>query len=245
MGNADWSLDLLERDLAAGFALLGQAERSGSLGPGESQVLADGVLRCMNGALMKVSESLDAQARLRRELTQTREEMARAQASQSVRIQGLEAEIAALRADLEAERRRGAQSLPRATMSDCAEQAPAEAHLTRPLVLRSGQGDFLGVADGQGRALNLAGLLRLVEHSHRVHADRVVATCWERLGSEWCLSVTITGPRPCGYVLATRSQLTPNGNHVTQLAQMRVDGRAVPQEFVARMFRQLRDAFQE
>jgi len=32
---------------------------------------------------------------------------------------------------------------------------------------------------------------------------------------------------------------------VTQLAEMRVDGAPVPQEFVVQMFRQLRDSLQE
>jgi len=104
MGNADWSLDLLEHDLAEGFALLGRAERAGGLGSGESQALADGVLRCMNGALMKVSESLEAQARLRQELAVVRTELHQTQAAHTARMQSLETEIAALRQALQQER---------------------------------------------------------------------------------------------------------------------------------------------
>jgi len=248
MGNADWSLDLLERDLAAGFALLGQAERAGGMAPGESQALADGVLRCMNGALMKVSESLEAQARLRRELAEARAEMAQVQTvqtAQAVHIQDLEAEVAALRERLALERARDSSAHGESDASPA--QAPASAYLERPLVLRSSQDEFLGVTDCQGQALTLCGLLRLVEDgAHGTHAGRVVATCWERLaGAGWCLALTIMGRRPCAYALETRSLLTPSGNLVTQLLEMRVDGQPVPQEFVTRMFRQLREAFQE
>ena len=251
MGNADWSLDLLERDLAAGFALLGQAERAGGMAPGESQALADGVLRCMNGALMKVSESLEAQARLRRELAQARAEMLQVQTvqtSQAVRIQDLEAEVASLRESLKLERARGAFSARNdGDASLAAGLAPSSAYLERPLVLRSPQGEFLGVTDSQGQALTLCGLLRLVEGGAQgAHAGRVVATCWERLpGAGWCLALTIMGRRTCAYALETRSLLTPSGNLVIQLLEMRVDGQPVPQEFVTRMFRQLREAFQE
>jgi len=251
MGNADWSMDLLERDLTAGFALLDQAERAGGMAPGESQASADGVLRCMNGALMKVSESLEAQARLRRELAQARAEMSQVQTvqtAQALRIQGLETEVAALRESLKQERvRRSFSARNDGKTSVAAVLAPSSAHLEQPLVLCSPQGEFLGVTDNQGKALNLFGLLRLVEGGALgVHAGRIVATCWERMdGGGWCLILTVMGQRPCAYAMETRSLLTPNGNQVTQLLEMRVDGQPVPHEFVARMFRQLREAFQE
>jgi len=151
MGKADWSLDHLERDLAAGFSLLGRAERAGGLGEGEPQALADGVLQCMNGALLKVSESLEAQSRLRRELAQTREEFRAAQAAQAERIKGLEADVAALRRALDEERGRVQVALARLTAEE-PPHCPPDDHLSRPLVLRSAQGDFLGVTDRVGQA---------------------------------------------------------------------------------------------
>jgi hypothetical protein len=244
MGNADWSLDLLERDLAEGFALLGRVERAGGLGSGESQALADGVLRCMNGALMKVSESLEAQARLRQELAVVRTELHQTQAAHTARMQSLETEVAALRQALQHERKKREFS-PRAERFRAF--SPSEEHLSRPLVLRSQQGSFLGVTDRQGQALSLAGFLRLVEGGSTVacRAGRIVATCWEPCSGGWCLTVSIMGPQPRAYVLETRSLRTPSGNWVTLLSGMQVDGRDVPQDFVVQMFRQLREGFQE
>lgn len=245
MGNADWSMDLLERDLAAGFALLGRAERAGAMASGESQALADGVLRCMNGALLKVSESLEAQARLRRELDKARTELREVQASQSARIERLEAELSALRQALREERERSRRA---GGMGDAVApaQTPPEDHLRRPLVLRSQNGSFLGVTDRQGQALNLSGLLRLVEGGGATgRAGRIVATCWERMGEAWCLTVSIMAPQPRSYLLVTRPLQTPSGNAVTLFDDMRVDDRPVPQNFIVQMFRNLRDGFQE
>lgn len=247
MGKADWSLDHLERDLAAGFGLLGRAERDGALDHGEPQALADGVLQCMNGALLKVSESLEAQGRLRRELAQTREDFRAVQAAQAERIKGLEADVAALRRALDEERGRVQVALARLT-ADETPHFPPDDHLNRPLVLRSAQGDFLGVTDRSGQALSLCGFVRLVEGAGQAPGKdgRVVGSCWEARAGSWCLTLTIFGPvvRKC-YVLETHFQRTPNGNHVTLLAEMRVDGTRVPQEFVVQMFRQLRESLQE
>jgi len=249
MGKADWSLDHLERDLAAGFALLDQAERSGGLGTGESGALADGVLQCMNGALLKVSESLEAQSRMRRELAQARNEFQRVQSLQAGRIQVLESEVAALRQVLEEERRRVRLEISRLSPRE-APQTPPDNYLTRPLVLRSQQGDFLGVTDPLGQALSLSGLLRLVEGKGRSggpRGDRVVASCWEADAEGWCLTLCFSGrlySRKC-YVLETNPLRTPSGNRVTLLSNMYLDGSLVPQGYVVQMFRHLRESFQE
>ncbi|HWR03401.1 MAG TPA: hypothetical protein VN419_05220 [Humidesulfovibrio sp.] len=251
MGKADWSLDHLERDLAAGFSLLGRSERDGGLGVGEPQALADGVLQCMNGALLKVSESLEAQNRLRRELAQAREEFRAAQVAQAERIKGLEADVAALKRALDEERGRVQTALTRLD-ADESPHFPPDEYLGRPLVLRSAQGDFLGVTDRSGQALSLLGFVRLVEGAGQAagrdtcRANRVVGSCWEVRAGGWCLTLSLLGPlvRKC-YVLETRYQHTPSGNKVTQLSEMRVDGVPVPQEFVVQMFRQLRESLQE
>lgn len=242
MGNADWSLDQLEQDLADGFALLGRSERRGGLGAGESSAFADGVMRCMNGALMKVSESLEAQASLRRELDCERLERQRARDEHDRRIRNLEDEIQALRKCLEQEREWSRTALSRLD-AGAVRLSPSEEYLSRPLVLRSQQGDFLGVTDRAGLALTLAGFLRLVEGQGA--APRMLGTCWEADAEGWRLLVSVSAPRPRCHSLVTRPWLTPSGNRVTLLESLAVDGRAVPQEYALQMFRQLRESMQE
>lgn len=248
MGKADWSLDHLEQELVAGFAVLGRAEGAGRLGPGESAAVADGILQCMNGALMKVSESLEAQTRLRCELARAQEEFQRAQAAQAERIQRLEAEVAALCRNLEEERSR--ERLERGQGAHhVLQQSPPEEHLNRPLVLRSPQGDFLGVTDRSGQALSLAGFLRLVETGGEGDpaGERIVASCWERRAGAWSVTLCLSGPavQPRCYGLETRPLTTPSGNKVAVLSSLAVDGSPVPAGYVVQLFRHLRESFQE
>lgn len=248
MGKAVWSLDHLEQELVAGFALIHRAERAGRLETAESGALADDILHCMNGALMRVSESLEVQNRLRRELASAREEFRNAQSAQAERIKSLEAEVSALRHALEGERRRTRFEISRRSPCE-ARHSPPEDHLKRPLVLRSQQGDFLGVTDCLGQALSLAGFLRLVEGASigPARSDRVVASCWEARAGSWSLTLCISGrtvSRKC-YVLETQALRTPSGNMVTLLANIFVGGSPVPPGYVVRMFRHLRESFQE
>jgi len=255
MGKADWSLDHLERELAAGFSLLDRVERAGGMGRGESGALADGVLQCMNGALMKVSETLEEHARLRRELAQARAEFRQTQAQQAGRIKALEDEAASLRRALDEERQRSRRALARLDTRQATatlQHAPPDDHLDRPLVLCSQQGEFLGVTDRSGQALNLSGFHRLIEGGthgadRQRRAERLVASCWEQRAGNWYLTVCISEAglsRRC-YVLETRAVLTPSGNKVTQLSAITVGGSPVPQNYVLQMFRHLRDSFQE
>lgn len=250
MGNADWSLDHLERDLMDGFALLGRAERSGGLAAGESAALADGVLRCMSGALQKVSESLEIQAGLRRELAALREELRRATderaalgAAQDKRLRELEAEVAVLRQEREG-LKKALDDLPGAAC-----QHPSESFLAHPLVLRSPQGDFLGITDKNAQPMSLADFLSLVERgggSRNRAAERIVGSLWERHGQAWCLTLTIAdvGRKRC-LTLESEPCRTPSNNQVALLTRLMVDGAPAPQEYMLQMFRQLRESLQE
>lgn len=247
MGKADWSLGQLEQDLAAGFAFLDRAENRGGLGAGESAVLADGVLQCMNAALMKVSESLEAQAQLSQELVFVRDEFHQFRSAQCLRIQSLEDEVSSLRKALSFEQVRLQRAL--GLVAGAASLCPSDEYVDLPLVLRSSMGEFFGVTDRLGQALNLAGFLLLVERAgtsgQQRQGRRVVASCWDACGEGWSLTLSMLGPRTCSYMLETHALRTPSGNRVVLLADMCVDGKSVPQEFVVQMFRQLRDSLQE
>lgn len=240
MAKWDWSVEQLERDLAASFALLGRMEQGGALAAGESAALADGVLRCMNGALVKVSESLEAQALLRQELAALRQELALADSerrnflnAQDERIRLLEAEVLSLRA----QPRQG---------EDAVCHFPPDEFLSRPLVVRSELGDFLGVSVLAGQPLCMGDFVRLVEKGGG--RRRIVCTLWEEHGADWLLAMTLSGQdageRRC-YVLETRPVLTPSGNQVAELVGMSEDGAPVSSDFLLQMFRQLRESLQE
>jgi hypothetical protein len=153
--------------------------------------------------------------------------------AQDQRIRVLEDELQALRA----------QSL---LAEDALRHFPSDEFLSRPLVVRSAQGDFLGVSVVSGQALCMGDFVRLVEQGGDFR--RIVCTLWEQSGPDWFLTMSLSGQgaarRRC-YVLETRAVLTPSGNHVTELVGMVEDGVAVSGDFLLQMFRQLRESLQE
>ena len=245
MGNADRPLDHLKQDLASGAAWLEAPQFFDPTRRGDSAALADSLLQYMSGAQNKMAESLEVQKRLRRELAHVQESARKTQAAQQERIRSLEAEACALRRALEEERGRVRNVLSGSSGVELA-HAPPDEHLDQPLVLRSQQGEFLGVTDKCGQALTLSGFLRLVETGAKP-GKRVVASCWEARSGCWNLTLCLSGgaaPKRC-YSFETIALRTPNGNKVTLLSAVSVDGEAVPTGFVVQMFRHLRESFQE
>lgn len=247
MARNDWSSEQLAQELAHGFSLLSQMERSGGLHSGEASALADGVLQCMNGALMKVSEALEAQARMRKEIASLQHDLRVAEqvrreieVGSSSRLAALEGEVHALRE----ERRRLSEAL------DCVDQravvpVPPGAFLANPLVVRTANGEFLGVSDSCGHRLCLQEFLGIVER--QAACGVVVSTSWEPLCDGWLLTLGLTREEDgaWAYALETAAVRTPSGNRVTLLKGMTFDGQPVPDGFLLMMFRQLRDGSQE
>lgn len=236
MGSTDWTEDQLVHDLSEGFRLLGRLEADGGMERGEAAILAQGVLACMNGALVKVSEVLEEQARLRRELSTLRQEHAlalrdsrAAESRKDARIAALESELKNVRALLSEDRG------PRLH-----HPAPPDALLRQPLVVRGPGGDFLGVCDSGGAALCIADLLLLTQRSD---PSRVVSSSWSASDEGWVLELGLAwnSAKCAAYSLLLAPVRTPSGNTVTHLAGMNVDRCAVPQEFLLRMFRKIRE----
>lgn len=236
MGYTDWTEDQLVSNLSEGFRLLDRLESEGGMERGETASLAQGVMRCMNGALMKVSEVLEDQARLRHDLASLRQEHALAlrenravELRKDARIAALESEVKALRAELAGGRH----------VRMC-HPAPPDALLRQPLVVRGAGGQYLGVCDPAGAALTICDFLVLVE---KTDPARMVGTSWSASDEGWVLALGLTWASglAAAYSLQLSPVRTPNGNVVTLLAGMTADGEAVPRDFLLRMFRKIRD----
>lgn len=240
MGSVDWSEDQLVRNLTEGFQLLDRLESDGGLERGEAAALAQGVMRCMNGALLKVSEVLEEQTRLRRELALLRQEHALAlresrdaEGRKDVRIAALESELKSLRAELDGVR----------GVRVC-HPAPPDALLRQPMVVRGSGGQYLGVCDGAGQALSVSDFLGLVE---RADASRLVGTSWSAADEGWVLALGLSwsAGKSASYTMLMSSVRTPSGNVVTLLAAMTAGQRNIPQEYLLRMFRKIRSGAPE
>ncbi len=236
MGYTDWTEDQLVSNLSEGFRLLDRLEAEGGMERGETAALAQGVMRCMNGALLKVSEVLEDQARLRRDLASLRQEHALAlresrdaEQRKDARIVALESEVMALRAELAGGRH-----------ARMCHPAPPDALLRQPLVVRGTGGRYLGVCDPAGAALTICDFLVLVESCDPA---RMVATSWSASDEGWVLALGLTWASglAAAYSLLLSPVRTPSGNAVTLLAGMTAGDRTVPQDFLLAMFRKIRD----
>lgn len=237
---SDWSSGDLERNLTGAFVLR-DTEPPRTMHQGEASFFSDGVLQ--GSAVRQAAERLEMQDSLRREIARTHEAYRGRQAAQTKRIRELEAEMFALRRTLAEERTRLRLEHAARKRGQAHSGPPAEI-LLRPLVLRSRQGEFLGVTDAHGTPLTLSGFLSLVESGGSL--DRVVSTCWEETVGGWGLCLGICSAGGCSsHMLLVRPMRTPSGNSVTVLTTMRVEGASVPHAFLVRMFRQLRECFQE
>lgn len=240
---SDCSSEWVERELSDAFVLMDASKPLNVMRQGRaSDFMSDAGVedRTLRQQLV---ESLEAQERLRCELSRTLEANREEQAAQAKRIRELEAETCALRRALEEER--GRIRLERAASGRVpARSGPPVEMLLRPLVLRSQEGEYLGVTDVHGIPLTLSGFMHLVERGGG--PDRVVASCWEAEAGGWglCFGVSSAGGC-CSHVLRVRPMRTPSGNKVTVLAAMRVAGAPVPHAYLVGMFRQLRECFQE
>lgn len=254
MGRKDWSSEQLAQELSHGFSLLARMELGGGLPQGEAAALADGVLQCMNSTLLKVSEALEEQTRLRAEILSLKSALKEAEGGRVALERGRDERMRALESEvrqLRDERQRLADALESVGQCEAAPGGvaravcPPDSLLNEPLVVRTAQGDYLGVSDQAGQRLSLREFLGLVERQSSSGA--VVCSSWEHLGTGWLLSLGLTcGPDAAWtYALDMATVRTPSGNRVTVLRRMCFNGASVPDAYLLQMFRQLRDGVQE
>lgn len=232
----------------AGASARAQGADAPSLDPALSRSLSavmDRVAGVLEGQAVyrrEIAALHDEAAALRAALEQARQESRQARDElerQRGRAEALEAEVRALRAGNarleEYVRRRIEQDNP-------LHARPGDAFLDLPLVIRSGRGEFLGVAARRHGPFSTRALLALMRSSQR--AGRDVRLDWDRDGRHWVLRVAVREPgRDQNLALTLRQTVTPSGNRVAQLAHMVVDGSEVPDGVLVSLFRQIRDGF--
>ena len=114
---------------------------------------------------------------------------------------------------------------------------PPSGLLDNPLVVRSEQGEFLGIAGTRSRHFRLRDLLDLMAAKHPASQP----PAWTRTGAAWTLTFPLGAePYRQDHTLAVESCTTPRGNQVTQLTTMAVADKPVPHSFLHAFLRQLR-----
>lgn len=122
-------------------------------------------------------------------------------------------------------------------------KAPPSSFLDLPLVIRSSEGEFLGVLSRGRRRFNVRKFLTHVRRG--AGGGRTVKVQWTRGEDHWRLAVQLRGSSGEGreYVMHLTETLTPMRNIVACLGAMAVDGQEVPARYMVDFFRRIRDEF--
>lgn len=245
MFNSNWSTEQIENELGMRYAHgVGQAgEPQAESGARE----VDSVVREMGGVLEKMTDLLENQSlfraeihTLRDELASLRQERERTESRYRCAIESMEEELASLRrAKTDLER------LLRGTGSEGgAPLFPSEEYLSRPLVIKTIQGEYLGVLGKVQKHFALRDFVFMVERN--IAAGRDMEMSWEYRSDQWVLLVTAKGEldgRDQHVVLVTQKTVTPNRNTVTEIVRLNINGADVPDSLLLSLFKKVKDGF--
>lgn len=229
MFEKNWSAEQIEQELAGGYGLF---ESGGAPVTPEADAPAG-----LAAALERVSDLLDQQGlfhsevrSLREEVAALRRERAESESRQAAQVRTLEQELAELRGLL---RRNGSESLV----------FPPADYLDLPLVVRTDQGEYLGVLGRNSRPFRLKDFAALLEGSP-VRATPPVQT-WRPKGQGWVLDLqdVSVGGQERRIVLETSRTVTPSKNAVALVQRLAVNGQDAPDALLLSLFRQIRESF--
>lgn len=159
-----------------------------------------------------------------------RRERAESEARQAAQVRLLEQEILELR------------GLLRRNSSDSLVFPPAD-YLDLPLVVRTGQSEYLGVLGRNSRPFRLQDFAALLEGGP-VRATPPVLT-WRPQGQGWILDLqdVSVGGQERRIVLETERTVTPSKNAVALVRRLAVNGQDAPDALLLSLFRQIRESF--
>ncbi|MES9994991.1 MerR family transcriptional regulator [Desulfovibrio aminophilus] len=233
----NWSVEQIEQELATCH---GEFFDAGTQGEAESGGAADDGAMRIAALLSKMSDVLENQTLFRGEIRSLRDEVASlreerdaAEARQRERVEELEREIGRLRLLASGRNRNDSLDFP-----------PSE-YLDLPLVIRTGQGEYLGVLGRNSRAFGLKDFVALLER----YTDRgeAVDLHWRREGdAKWGLAVVADGDADDArrIILSTGRTVTPSGNAVVRVLKLTINGQEAPDSLLLSLFRQIRESFE-
>lgn len=108
-----------------------------------------------------------------------------------------------------------------------------------PMVIRSEQGEFLGVPGRTEGHLSIEDFLALLRRQFK--GEGKLPVTWRGSDESWTLEVCLGKP-PFGqdHVMELRAMTTPRGNRVAWLKGMKIKNKDVPESFLATFLKQLR-----
>jgi DNA-binding transcriptional MerR regulator len=235
MFNDNWSTEQIEQELALKFGMLMNDQQSDQ---GFEQPISSSAMQDLAGVLSRMSDVLDNQSLFRSEIRSLRDEVAALRAEREAESARQEEAVRTLRDEVASLKRRLSAGGGAGSGIDF---PPAE-FLASPLVIASG-GEFLGV-QGKGKHFSLKDFVQLIERKES--ATVAVETSWKRQDGHWVLVVRTEdadGGREQNIVLVAKKTVTPSRNTVTEIIRLNIDGNDAPDALLLTLFRQLKTVF--
>lgn len=242
MFNNNWSTEQIEQELALRYAT---GHVGGDVRPEKPADEMDSMVRGMGGVLEKMTDLLENQSLFRSEIRSLRDELGdlkreRQESEKYYRsaLDGMEQEVASLRRakeELERLLRQGNAGAP---------LFPSEEYLSRPLVIRTSQGEYLGVLGKVQKHFALQDFVFMIERN--TAAGRHLDLSWDKRDEQWVLLVSARDGeegREQHVVLVTQKTVTPNRNVVTEIVRLNINGNDVPDSLLLSLFKKVKDGF--
>ncbi len=249
----NWSAEQIEENLSQDFSHLFKPGNNGSTSGGQAGSGENdnrpALVNEITTVLDKMSGVLENQAlfrteidTLRAEVTQLRKDKADLEVFYKDKIEGLEKELEEMQAERNELMR---QFLEFANSQHDNLTQPPDTFLKLPLVIRTSEGEYLGVA-GRTKHFNLSEFIRIVRSN--TSARKTVSLQWQRRNKSWILTIfTNDLDNRCKHEheLQVFQTVTPNRNNVVQLTSLSIDGNSVPDPFLLVILRKIKDGFDD
>ncbi len=251
----NWSAEQIEQNLSEDFSHLFKPGNSGAAAGGltenrnAEQETRPALVTEITTVLDKMSGVLENQAlfrteidSLRAEVVQLKQDKADLETFYKKKIEGLEKELEEMQAERNDLMR---QFLEFANSQHDNLTQPPDTFLKLPLVIRSTEGEYLGVA-GKTKHFNLSEFIRIIRKNTNVR--KTVSLQWQRQDKSWILTIftnDLDNNRKHEHELQVFQTVTPNRNNVVQLTSLSIDGNSVPDPFLLVILRKIKDGFDE
>lgn len=244
MFNNNWSTEQIEQELAMRSHVVTPPRDNGEP-VSEARPDAPSTAYAMGGVLDKMTDLLENQSLFRGEIRSLRDELAElkrerreSEEQYQSKLDQVQSEVASLRRakeELERLLRGGAENAP---------LFPSEDYLARPLVIRTRNGEYLGVLGKVQKHFALRDFVFMIERN--AAAGRKLDLSWELREDQWVLLVTSRDGeegREQHVVLVTQKTVTPSRNTVTEIVRLNINGNDVPDSLLLTLFKKVKDGF--
>jgi len=117
-------------------------------------------------------------------------------------------------------------------------QAPDPDFLANPLTVRYPPQRYLGIKDSRNAALNLNQLIEAMRS--KASGSKAVAFSWQARGGTWTLTASLNSPddgKDRKIILQAKATVTPQGNSVTEVVRMVIEGRELSKDDLLKFFK--------